>query len=435
MRAKRIRLAGWGRSPTADVEAFRPERLRDIKAILAEAPPGGVLCHGAGRSYGDAALNDGGGLILTRRLDRLLSFDPETGNLVRIFLPRGFAAPVSPGTAHVTMGGALANDVHGKNHESAGSFGDHVEWFDLVLPSGEERRVSPHSDPELFAATVGGIGLTGIVLRLGLRLARVPLAVQVREERVADLESFIAAFEAHRHVTPYSVAWIDGAAAGRSLGRGILELARPVDAPVRWSPETRTRRVPFDLPSAALNSLAVRLFNRAYYGRIPRQGRETVQPLPRFLYPLDAIGDWNRVYGRRGFRQFQCVIPQEGAAEGLKRLLEAISSRRAASPLGVLKTLGGEGRGYLSFPMRGYTLALDFPNRPGLPELLAELERITLDHGGRIYLAKDSCLSAAGVRRMYPKLADFRRVLHRLDPQGRMQSSMGRRLAIREAAA
>ena len=439
-------VTGWGRSSTAAVEACRPERIAEARRALGQVGSEGIIAHGGGRSYGDAALNDGGRVMLTRRLDRVLAFDSATGDLVaepgvtfadllKIFLPQGFLVPVTPGTAFATLGGAVANDVHGKNHDRTGGFGDHVQWLDLLLPSGEELRVSPAERPDLFAATIGGIGLTGIILAVALRLQRVPSpAVAVAERRMADLDGFLAAFAAHRATATYSVGWIDALARGRSLGRGILELAEPAQAADAVPAKARARRVPVDLPGFVLNPASVAVFNEAYYRRVPAAGRERLLPYEKFLYPLDAIRDWNRIYGRRGFYQFQCVLPDDGAASGLRALLETISAARGASFLAVLKTLGGEGRGHLSFPLRGHTLALDFARGAGTDELMQRLERLTLDHGGRIYLAKDACLSAAGFAAMYPKLDAFRAVLREVDPQGRMISGMARRLNIRGGA-
>lgn len=438
-----VELTGWGRTARARSIACRPAADEDVLAALAAPDDDGFLAHGAGRSYGDAGLNDGGRALLTQDLAEPDSFDAESGHLVcnagrtidalmRSYLPRGYLCPVSPGTAFVTLGGALANDVHGKNHDRVGSFGAHVAWFDLALPSGEVRRVSPEADPELFAATVGGIGLTGIVLRLCLRMMPLPSAwVVVRERRMAGLEEFMAALAEARDGATFSVGWIDALAGGRRLGRGILETAeflaeeRPPMAP------RRVRDFPFEAPAALLNPLSIGLFNEAYFRRVPAAGRERARPLDRFLYPLDSIGRWNRLYGRRGFYQFQCVIPDAESERGLLALLEAAGRARLGSFLAVLKTLGGAGPGHLSFPQRGFTLALDFPRRTRTQDLLARMERIVLDHGGRVYLAKDATLSPEGFAAMYPKLDPFREVLARVDPDARLQSDMARRLKIR----
>ncbi len=438
-------LTGWGRSRHANSQACRPERISEVFAALKQTPD--LLAYGGGRSYGDAALNSNGHSLLTTRLDRLLSFDEDSGELEcepgvtfrtlwQVFLPRGWLAPVSPGTAYATIGGAIATDVHGKNHDRDGSFGQHLQWFDLALPSGEVKRVNSREQPELFAATVGGMGLTGIVVRVALRLLRVPSpAVSVRRQRVVDLESFLTALEESRRRDRFSVGWVDALAPGGQLGRGILETAD--FAPHSPAGEYREplRRVPFDFPGGALNPLSVRAFNALYYRHVPARGRTRTEWLPKFLYPLDALQDWNRIYGRRGFYQFQCVIPDAQAGRGLRQLLETIRGAGRGSFLAVLKTLGGEGAGYLSFPMRGYTLALDFPRQSGTETLLQRLEDITIEHGGRVYLAKDATLTRERFHAMYPRWRQFAAVLEQVDPQGRMQSDMARRLELRGTTA
>lgn len=442
MNWKTLRLTGWGRSSWAEVAACRPERTRETIAAIVAAEKGGIIAYGGGRSYGDAALNDGGRTILTARLDRLLEFDEATGRIVcepgvsfydllYTFAPRGFLVPVSPGTGFASIGGAVANDVHGKNHDRLGSFGDHVEWFDLALPSGGVVRVSEESHPRLFAATIGGVGLTGVLLAICFRMIRTSsTAVQVTEKRIKNLDAFLEKLEESRNRCTYSVGWIDALAGGNRLGRGILETAEPASE----GPTVTHRNqwaLPFDFPSWVLNPVTVSSFNALYYRRVPSSGRERIIAMNRFFYPLDSVRDWNRLYGKRGLYQFQCVLPDAHSREGLRRLLEETVASRAASFLAVLKTLGGEGRGYLSFPMRGYTLAFDFPRRRVVDELIARLEHITLDYGGRVYLAKDARLSAEGFAAMYPKLRAFRQVLAEVDPEGRMSSDLARRLRIR----
>jgi decaprenylphospho-beta-D-ribofuranose 2-oxidase len=439
-----INLTGWGRTSGGAMTACRPERVSELRERVREGPAdGGRIAYGAGRAYGDAALNSQGRVILTRRLNRMLAFDGESGlleaepgvtfnDLLAVFLPRGWLVPATPGTAFATLGGAVANDIHGKNHDRVGSFGDHLTWIDLMLPSGEIVRTTDSERPELFRATIAGLGLTGVIVGIGLRLMRVPSsAVRVRERRCRDLDAFLAALAEARQRATYSVGWIDGLAKGRELGRGLLEEAEPATEAVADTPQ-RARRVPMDAPGSVLNPITIGLFNAAYYRRVPVGGRERIVPYRRFLYPLDAISDWNRIYGRGGFFQFQCVLPDASAPRGIRLLLEEIAGSGRASFLAVLKTLGAEGRGYLSFPMRGYTLALDFPRRGGVEDVLRRLERLTLDHGGRIYLAKDAVLSPEGFRAMYPKLPEFQAVLDAIDPEHRLNSDMARRLKIRE---
>ena len=439
-----INLTGWGRTSGGAMTACRPERVSELRERVREGPAdGGRIAYGAGRAYGDAALNSQGRVILTRRLNRMLAFDNDSGlleaepgvtfnDLLAVFLPRGWLVPATPGTAFATLGGAVANDIHGKNHDRVGSFGDHLTWIDLMLPSGEIVRTTDSERPELFRATIAGLGLTGVIVGIGLRLMRVPSsAVRVRERRCRDLDAFLAALAEARQRATYSVGWIDGLAKGRELGRGLLEEAEPATEAVADTPQ-RARRVPMDAPGSVLNPITIGLFNAAYYRRVPVGGRERIVPYRRFLYPLDAISDWNRIYGRGGFFQFQCVLPDASAPRGIRLLLEEIAGSGRASFLAVLKTLGAEGRGHLSFPMRGYTLALDFPRRGGVEDVLRRLERLTLDHGGRIYLAKDAVLSPEGFRAMYPKLPEFQAVLDAIDPEHRLNSDMARRLKIRE---
>lgn len=436
-------LTGWGRVLKAQCLAARPERQSELaSSFLAD---GSLLAFGAGRSYGDVALNSGGRAVITTRLNRLLAFDPQTGVLVAepgvtfgdlfaTFLPLGFAPPVAPGTGFATLGGGVANDVHGKNHHIQGSLGQHLEWLDLRLPSGECRRLARVDNSPLWRATLGGLGLTGLVERVALRLKRVPSnALQVRKRRIADLDEFLQAFAEHSK-TEYVVGWIDALARGRHLGRGILETATPTDRgldPVAL----KHRRVPIDLPGIALNSMTVRAFNAIYRRRVPAAGSETAMHYAKFLFPLDALHDWNRIYGRRGFHQFQCVLPFEAGSVALRVLLERIARSGQGSFLAVLKAMGDRGAGHLSFPLPGYTLALDFPNAPGVGGLMSELERITADHGGRIYLAKDATLHASLLPAMYPELDHFRAVLDEIDPQGRLASDLSRRLNIRKAMA
>ena len=442
MKAEPAILTGWGRVRRSASVMLRPGSTAEaLEAFTGPASPHGLIPHGAARSYGDCALNDEGQALATARLDRIIAFNPVTamleaepgvtfGQALRATLPRGFMLPVTPGTSFATLGGAVANDVHGKNHERASGFCHHVTELDLLTPDGTLHTIGPQRDAELFHATCGGLGLTGLVTRVAVRLAAVPgNALRVRVQRVADLDAFLAALDAARHAT-YVVGWIDGTASGAALGRGILETAEPAAENLGDKPR-RLLRVPVDLPGLALNPLSIRLFNAAYFHRAPAAGRERLVQLDRFFYPLDAVRDWNRLYGRRGFHQFQAVLPFEAGPAALRALQERIVASRRASFLAVLKRLGAQAPGYLSFPQPGYTLALDFPAGPGIEDLYAELVAITLRFGGRVYLAKDALLTAPAFRDMYPRWRSFRDVLERVDPQRRMQSDMSRRLELR----
>lgn len=435
------RLTGWGRSRSGSAKVAEPRSEGEILRWIRAHPADPLLARGAGRSYGDTALNSGGFVLRTTAMTGVQAFDPASGEIIvepgvtfgqllRDFARDGWIAPVTPGTQFATIAGAIANDVHGKNHDADGSFGDHVLWFDLALPNGTLKRVDAESTPELFAATIGGIGLTGIITRACFRMSRVPgTTIRLRERRAGDLNEFIAMLTEARTRCRYSVGWIDAVATGRHLGRGILETAdHSQDAiPPR---AIRRFRLPMDLPSWAISSLSVGMFNRLYFRRVPAEGRERQVSLEQFFYPLDAILDWNRMYGRRGFVQFQCVIPDAEVARGLPKLLARIAAAGQASFLAVIKTLGGAGRGPLSFPLRGVTLALDFPWKRGVDALLASLHDLTADCGGRVYLAKDSALTAAQFRRMYPAVQEFQSLLSRIDPGRRMRSDMSHRLQL-----
>ncbi|RVV98524.1 FAD-binding oxidoreductase [Mesobaculum littorinae] len=429
---------GWGRALRAHGRLARPEKRADLAAILHDMPCPAI---GNARSYGDACLNGDGAAIRMTRLDRVSDFDPETGELtaeagvtlgalLRLFAPRGWMPPVLPGTGAVTLGGAIANDVHGKNHHGAGSFGQHVTWLRLLGADGVAREVRPGSD--LFRATVGGLGQTGVILDVGLRLAPCPgQAVQVRESRIAGLDTFLDRLGESR--ATYCVGWIDATARGAGLGRGILEEAEiAAGAPPPVSPRAPAT-VPFDAPGALLSAPVVRAFNAAYLSRVPADGRDRQRALPEFFFPLDRISAWNRLYGRRGFHQFQCVLPH-GSDARLRELLEDVAASKLASPLAVLKRLGDGRAGDLSFPMAGWTLALDLRNRPEAAELIDRLEARVVASGGRVYLAKDALAAPERVARMYPALSQWADAVRQADPDGVFATDLVRRLRLREAS-
>lgn len=439
-------LSGWGRYPVAACRTVAPATRRDAAGVLADAAEP-LLARGNGRSYGDASL--GSGLTLeTRKTDRVLAFAPDTGllhcegglllaDLIEAFVPRGFFVPVTPGTQFVTVGGMIAADVHGKNHHGAGSFCDHVESLELSLGDGRLVSCSMSVNADLFAATCGGMGLTGIILSATIRLQRIGSAyIRQSTQRARSLDEAMAILEG-AHASTYAVAWIDCLASGASLGRSAIflgEHAAAADLPpaLRQAPLVRpkrpTRRVPMDLPRFALNTLSVRLFNAAYYRA--QTPRTALVDLESYFYPLDAVLEWNRIYGRRGFVQYQCVLPPETSRAGLTALLTDISRRGTASFLAVLKAMGRQSFGLLSFPMPGYTLALDFPTSEATFRLLADLDAIVLAHGGRLYLAKDSRMSPGLLEAGYPRLAAFRRVRQDWGLTGRFRSLQSDRLGL-----
>lgn len=424
-----VAVHSWGRTGTAEHEL---RALADRSRVAAEiAADRSGLPFGMGRSYGDVCLNPGGRLWDMRLLDRFIAFDEASGRLrceagvllrdiQRNFIPRGWALPVVPGTQLVTVGGAIANDIHGKNHHVRGSFGDHVSRLVLARTDGSAHEAAS-GDP-LFAATVGGLGLTGVITEAELQLQRVPgpwLTVETLPYR--NLVEFFDLADASEAGWEHTVSWID--CLNRS-GRGIFMRANPVDAQLVEPPQRRERRVPFVPPVSLINPLSLRAFNTAYYA-LKRARRASVQHVEAFFHPLDALHDWNRIYGPRGFYQYQCVLPRSAGRLGLQAMLEAIAKAGMGSFLAVLKTFGNrEPLGMLSFARPGVTLALDFPNGGELTlRLFDTLDAIVADSGGRLYPAKDARMPRALFEAGYPRLAEF--LPHR-DPG--ISSAMSRRL-------
>ncbi len=433
MRWKPAEYAGWGRALRASGDLARPERQSTLTALMGDEPAPAI---GNCRSYGDACLNNGGRAVQMLRLDRMLSFDVangivhveagmQLGELARIFAPRGWLPAVMPGTGFATVGGAIAHDVHGKNHHGAGSFGQHVEAFTLITPQGKTRRIT--RDDPLFRVTVGGLGQTGVIASAELQLLKCKGdVIVVTERRIDGWDDFLTYLDASD--ATYSVGWIDATATGENLGRGILEEAETGSGLV--TARGSARSVPFDAPGFALSPLVVRMFNRAYFRRVPEQGRTLVKPIRDFFFPLDKIRDWNRLYGREGFHQFQCVVPLE-QAPALRAMLEKVAKSGLASPLAVLKRMGPGRAGMMSFPTEGYTLAVDFRNRAHAVRLISELEADTLNAGGRIYLAKDALARGAAVRAMYPEHGAWAAAVREADPAGAMTTDLIRRLDLR----
>ena len=443
-----MKLSGWGRYPVLDCRVEGLHRLADLPDLLARSKT--LISRGNGRAYGDAALNPDLTLSMLP-LDRMQAFDPCTGlltceagvllnDIIEAFVPRGWFPPVVPGTKLVTVGGMIAADVHGKNHHREGTFGAHVESLTLATADGEIRVCSRTQHAELFRATLGGMGLTGVILGARFRLQPIETAF-VLAETVAtrDLDETMAGFEASRD-WPYSVAWIDCLARGATLGRALLMRGRfmqraalPVPQAVEplCLPPAPRLTVPVDAPALLLNRVSIGLANQLYY----RRGRARPGPRPMhlepFFFPLDGIDRWNRLYGRRGFVQYQCVLPTAESPTGMTALLERIAAAGRGSFLAVLKLFGAAGDGLLSFPMEGYTLALDFPMRRDTPALLDALDRITHAHGGRIYLAKDASCTPERVREGYPGHAAFDACRSSAaGGRARFDSALSRRLAI-----
>lgn len=418
------RYTSWGRVLRAEHEVLPLESRGAGFPALGSASH--VLPYGNGRSYGDSCLNPGGALLPTERLDRFIHFDPATGilaceagmllaEILRLVVPQGWFLPVTPGTRYVTLGGCIANDVHGKNHHVAGTFSRHLRRFELLRSDGRRLLCSPTENPDYFAATVGGLGLTGLVTWAEIQLRRIGNPwIDAETLRYGTLDEFFELCGESDRDYEYTVSWIDCSGGGRRLGRGLF--MRGNHAPAGIQPgEYRPRALTFPpgLPVSAVNPLSLKLFNTLYYHRQrARQLRETQHYEP-FFYPLDGILAWNRMYGPRGFYQYQCVVPGEPAREAIALLLREIGRSGMGSFLAVLKVCGElASPGLLSFPQPGVSLALDFPNRgEKLFRLFIRLDAIVGEAGGRLYPAKDGRMPAAMFRAGYPRWREFTQYL------------------------
>jgi decaprenylphospho-beta-D-ribofuranose 2-oxidase len=443
-------LTGWGRtSPSAARVSSPHDQAELVRALWSENGRGAVIARGLGRSYGDAAQCAGGLVIETAGLDRIGPIDEETGvvevdagvtlaALMAKALPSGWFVPVTPGTRQVTIGGAIAADIHGKNHHRDGAFCEHVVSATLATPTGVHE-ISPEADPELFWATAGGMGLTGVVLSARIRMRRVETAwMRVDTERHRDLGSIMDALERLDASHRYSVAWLDCSATGSRLGRGILDAGdhatrqdldpRRAEAPLA-PPRPARLALPLVAPRGLVNVVTVAAFNQAWYAKSPtRSGR--LRHLGGFFHPLDAVADWNRLFGRRGFVQYQFVVGREHRAV-VSEAIELLQRAGAPCSMAVLKRFGSGDPGPLSFPIPGWTLALDLPvGPPKLRAALRELDERVLSAGGRVYLAKDARLDPHTFAAMYPRLGEFQAAARRVDPEGLLQSDLSRRLRI-----
>jgi decaprenylphospho-beta-D-ribofuranose 2-oxidase len=450
-RAARERLTGWGRTAPSVAEVLRPRTREQVVQAVAEAGPRGVIARGLGRSYGDPAQNAGGRVLDLTSMNRILDVDLEQGlavvepgvsleQLMQAMLPFGYFVPVTPGTRLVTVGGAIASDIHGKSHHADGSFAQHVAAMDLLLADGTVRTLTPESDPALFWATAGGMGLTGVVLRATLRMMPVETSrIMVETQRVANLDEAMERMTATDADYRFSVASLDNLATGPSLGRGWVESGNFATRdqlppklsgnPLAFAPKPLAT-MPDLFPSGLLNRRTVRLMNEANFRRAPKAAHPHLVSISSFFHPLDAIHDWNRVYGGAGFLQYQFVVPFEAAAT-LRRIVERVAVQRAPSFVTVLKRFGPASPGYLSFPTEGWTLTYDFPTgTPGLNGLLRWMDEQVLEAGGRLYLAKDSRMAPRDAAAMYPRLEEFRKVRAEVDPHGVFVSDQSRRLSL-----
>ena len=413
-RQDRPQFESWGRYPRLPAEVRPLFWKEDFPPP--QVPGTKMLAVGMGRSYGDVCLLQNGTLLRTPNLDRLISFDAQTGllrceagvtlaEILDFAVPRGWFLPVSPGTKYVTVGGAIANDIHGKNHHVAGTFGLHTPCFELIRSDGTQLLCSPTSNPDVYAATIGGMGLTGFISWAEVQMRPiVSRRIRYQSTQFVGLDEFVALSQASTQ--EYSVAWIDCVAQGRNFARGIFIQGEHDENPGPLTPLAKPKlTLPFDLPAFALNRSSVGVFNTLYYYKQISKQRSGFTDYEPFFYPLDRILQWNRLYGEQGLLQFQCVLPWASDTMGMTQLLKAITTSGLASFLAVIKVFGDIGSpGMMSFPMPGITLALDFPIRREVSfDLLDRLAAITAEFGGRMYPAKDACMSAVHFQQFYPQ--------------------------------
>ena len=425
------KISDWGNYPVIEADVSGFDTVDQLRKKLDQ--PGEVIAFGNGRSYGDASLQNR--ILLTRRFNKFLSFDDSTGELrcqagvllseiLDAFVHQGWFLPVTPGTKLITVGGAIAADVHGKNHHVVGSFGQHIISMDVMRNDGSVITCSPTENEDFFKITVGGMGLSGIILNATFKLRKIETAY-IKEEtvRAANLSEIMDSFEASNDWT-YSVAWIDCLAKGDAMGRSIMmrgehakaaDLVDPSHKHAPLVPKSGLKLdVPFTFPNFALNKLTMQAFNFAYYNKCRPGTHKSIIDYNSFFYPLDAIDNWNRIYGKRGFTQYQFVIPKEAGREGMHKILKRITESGLGSFLAVLKLFGKQ-ESFMSFPMAGYTLALDFPISVKAMNLFKELDAMVADYGGRLYLAKDCRMNAEMFEKTYPNATEFRQSIARLN--------------------
>jgi decaprenylphospho-beta-D-ribofuranose 2-oxidase len=431
MRTLKSQISGWGRYPTQSCNLLRPEKYVDLRAHTESC-----IARGQGRSYGDASLNQDHVVILTERLNRFIKFDTKSGiitaeagislkEILAVITPHHWFLPVTPGTQFVSLGGCVAADIHGKNHHKVGSFGEHIINFVLILADGSHITCSPHENSDIFWATVGGMGLTGIIGEVTLQL--IPIKNQymaVQHQAIKNLEHMCHSFNQSRYDDDYTVTWLD-----TEREQGIVMAAHASDVPGKHF-KAKSKKLNFNMPHFIFNNYSIKLFNYIYF---ENQSRKTnfISPYQTYFYPLDSITDWNKLYGKKGFVQYQFLLPSVSALKGIQEVLSIMKKNNAVSFLSVLKKLGKASHGLLSFPMEGLTLAMDikFDGSKTL-DLLREFDAVVLAHQGRIYLAKDACLSPENFRAMYPQYEKFMKIKAKIDPHNVFSSSLSRRLKI-----
>lgn len=429
-------ISGWGGYPTQEAQVLTPLSQSACKAHIIDRQA--LIARGMGRSYGDSA--NAATVLQTTCLNHFIAFDASTGlltveagmalrEILKVIVKQGWFLPVTPGTSFVTVGGAIASDVHGKNHHIAGTFGQHVISMTMLLGTGEVVTTSPTLLPDLFHATCGGMGLTGVILAATIQL--IPITSSFIEEKtvkVGCLEEACEQFEVHSQST-YSVTWIDCLAIGQYLGRSVLMVGEHADSSGLDLTITDPITVPIHTPAALLNSLTMRTFNSAYYARATHDKTQTIS-LRHYFYPLDAIGGWNKLYGKAGFVQYQFVLPKTDGVANMRKILTQIAQSGAGSFLAVLKQFGPANQNLLSFPIAGYTLALDFKISPSTIALLHRLDDMVADMGGRVYLTKDAVMRELTFKTTYPRWQEFEAVRQKYGAVGKFASNQSKRLGL-----
>lgn len=427
----------WGRYPRVDSSEFVPRSTSETSTYIQSHTE--LTPRGLGRSYGDSAL--GSLLLETTHLDHLINFDDNTGELtcqsgvsldeiLSVFVPRGWFLPVTPGTRFITVGGAIACDVHGKNHHVEGTFCDHVSSMKVILGSGEKIEISRTQHSELFYATCGGMGLTGLIVEATFKLKKITSSlIEETTYKCRNLDDVIARFEETKSAT-YSVAWIDCLATGSNLGRSLLMVGEHAQDGELVPHKKGAIPVPFEMPAFLMNKFTMSVFNWLYYNKALRRKHTRLVPYAPFFYPLDVATDWNRLYGKPGFLQYQFVLPFSSGVEGLREVLSLIAQSGKGSMLAVLKVFGQENQNLLSFPLAGYTLALDFKVEDSVFELLENLDKAVLKHSGRLYLTKDARMSEVTFKNSYPRWEEFEAIRARYGATQMFTSMQSRRLGL-----
>ena len=432
-----MQISGWGRYPKIDAEVNLPRDLEQASALIKR--DGLLIPRGLGRAYGDSSLASR--VLETTNLQFFHSFDAVSGvlscdagvslfEILKVFVPKGWFIPVSPGTRFVTVGGAIASDVHGKNHHLDGTFGQHVISLQLLLGNGEIVCVSPTENTALFHATCGGMGLTGTILSASFRLMPIKSSEIIETTiKAANLDAVLDGFEQFGART-YTVAWIDCLAQGENLGRSLLMVGEHAEDGSLTVADKNPLTMPVDAPSSLLNPFSIKAFNALYYAKAQYGVSTRRRSFESYFYPLDQILQWNKLYGKAGFMQYQFVIPTSAGREGLRQILKTIAASGQGSFLAVLKTFGKKNANYLSFPIEGYTLALDFKVTESIFALMDQLDQLVLQYGGRLYLTKDARMSEATFKTSYPNWREFEAVRERYHAIGKFASLQSKRIGL-----